>query len=51
MIKIRPLVLSDSVALATLANNKKSWDNLRDQFPFPYTLENAIQYIGLKLKE
>lgn len=32
--------------LARLANNKKIWDNLRDYFPHPYTIENAMDFIN-----
>jgi RimJ/RimL family protein N-acetyltransferase len=45
-IKLRPINKSDSDKLAELCNNKKIWDNLRDFIPFPYTTEDAADYIG-----
>ena len=50
-IKLRPLRDEDQAALAGLANNKKIADNLRDVFPHPYTIENAIFFIGLTKQE
>ena len=37
----------DEQSLAANANNKKIWMNLRDAFPFPYTLKNAVLWIEL----
>ncbi len=31
--------------LAEFCNNIKIWDNLRDYIPFPYTENNAIEFI------
>ena len=50
-IKLRSLNDRDSSALASLANNKKIWDNLRDIMPYPYTIENAIFFINLVKNE
>lgn len=50
-ISLRQLADSDKAALAQLANNKKISDNLRDIFPFPYTLENAVFFINLVKNE
>jgi len=36
----------DIESLARIANNKKIFDNLRDGFPHPYTLEDARNYIS-----
>ena len=36
---------SDAPAIATYANNIKIWLGLRDQFPHPYTLPDAISFI------
>jgi RimJ/RimL family protein N-acetyltransferase len=36
----------DAQGLADIANNKKIYDNLRDAFPHPYSLEDAKQYIS-----
>lgn len=45
MITLRPLELSDASQLATLANNKNIWDNLRDYIPFPYSVHDAESFI------
>jgi ribosomal-protein-alanine N-acetyltransferase len=42
---IRPLQATDAPSIATYANNRKIWLNLRDAFPHPYTLEDARQFI------
>ena len=43
--KLRPWRLSDAAALAAAINNKKVQDNLRDGLPFPYTEQDAIEFI------
>ncbi len=48
---LRPLTGSDQEALASLANNKKIWDNVRDYFPFPYTSKDAAAFITLTKQE
>jgi len=45
MVKIRGFKKSDSKRLASLLNNKKIWDNLRDYIPYPYTEKDAVEYI------
>ena len=42
---LRQLTKKDAPVLAKVANNKKIYDNLRDMFPHPYTLENANWFI------
>jgi [ribosomal protein S5]-alanine N-acetyltransferase len=37
----------DEASLVENANNKKIWRNLRDAFPHPYTLTNAVLWIEL----
>jgi RimJ/RimL family protein N-acetyltransferase len=37
----------DIKSLAKHANNKKIWDNLRDEFPYPYTEMAAKQWIAI----
>lgn len=44
-VKLRGFSDSDKVHLAGLCNNKKIWDNLRDFIPFPYTEQNAEEFI------
>lgn len=50
-IVLRPLDDKDASALAVLANNKKIADNLRDIFPFPYALDNAVFFINMVKQE
>ena len=42
---IRDWNVGDAPALASIANNKKIFDHLRDGFPHPYTLEDAKSWI------
>lgn len=49
-IKIRRWDLSDAPQLAEFANNKKIADNLRDGFPYPYTIKDAHNFIQAALK-
>ncbi|MCX8131531.1 MAG: GNAT family N-acetyltransferase [Clostridia bacterium] len=39
---------SDAERLAEIANNKKIFDNLRDAFPHPYTIDDAREFIALQ---
>lgn len=50
-INIRPLKITDASQLATLANNKKIWDNLRDYIPYPYDEKDAEDFINLTKNE
>lgn len=43
---LRPWKKEDARQLATIANNKSIWNNLRDSIPFPYTLKDAEQWIA-----
>jgi len=43
---IRPLALSDALAVQRYANNRKIWLNLRDLFPHPYSLEDANRFLN-----
>lgn len=38
---IRPWRTGDELSLVQHANNRKIWINVRDRFPFPYTLKDA----------
>ncbi len=42
---------SDSTALAKIANNKKIWDNVRDRLPYPYTGQDAKEWLTLVKKQ
>lgn len=50
-IRLRPLLDGDQDALASLANNKRIWDNVRDYFPFPYSRKDAEVFIELTKQE
>jgi ribosomal-protein-alanine N-acetyltransferase len=43
---LRPLVVSDAASLATHANDRDVWLNLRDRFPHPYSVDDATTYIA-----
>ena len=47
--KLRPWRIEDAESLASYANNSKIAANLRDAFPHPYTLNDAIGYINFCL--
>ncbi|MDE5738001.1 MAG: GNAT family N-acetyltransferase [Oscillospiraceae bacterium] len=47
--KIRKWKLSDASDLALALSNKKIQDNLRDGLPYPYTEQNATEYIQAML--
>jgi RimJ/RimL family protein N-acetyltransferase len=44
---VRSFHIDDAVSIARLANNRKIWINLRDAFPHPYTINDAISFIGM----
>lgn len=46
-ILLRPYQLSDQLALATMANNPNIANNLKNNFPYPYTLETAKRYLNM----
>lgn len=46
---IRPWRLADAASLAQNLNNSEVQDNLRDGLPYPYTEEDAREYIGAML--
>ncbi len=43
--KLRKWEKSDAVSVAKYANNRKVANNLRNVFPYPYTLEDAKEYV------
>lgn len=47
--KIRKWQIEDAENLALVINNKKIQENLRDGIPYPYTVENAKEYINSML--
>ena len=42
---MRQWQISDAEALKNIINNKKILDNLRNGIPYPYTIENAKEFI------
>ena len=48
-IVLRPWSIKDADKLASIADNKNIADNLRDGFPFPYSLNDAIEWLNLIL--
>lgn len=44
-ISLRKWDIADAEVLTTLFNNIHIWNNLRDGVPFPYTIEDARQFI------
>ncbi len=43
--EIRPWRREDATALVNYANNRQVWLNLRDGFPYPYTLADAQAFL------
>ncbi|MFP4026094.1 MAG: GNAT family N-acetyltransferase [Thiohalospira sp.] len=50
-ITLRNWQQKDISSLVKNANNKKIWDNLRDEFPYPYTEMAAMQWIEIANKD
>ena len=48
---LRPWSIGDAGQLAVIADNKKIADNLRDGFPFPYSLKDAKDWLNIILPE
>ena len=46
--RMRPWQGGDEESLAKYANNRNVWINLRDSFPHPYTVEDAIAWVQLQ---
>lgn len=44
-VEIRRWQKEDAAALASVANNRNIWLNLWDRFPYPYTINDAEQWI------
>ena len=45
---LRPWRDGDEPALVKYANNRNIWINLKDIFPYPYTMENAASWVQLQ---
>jgi RimJ/RimL family protein N-acetyltransferase len=50
-IVLRPWKKEDAQQLASIANNRNVWVNVRDRFPHPYTVMDAIQWIQMQSNE
>ncbi|PWT95672.1 MAG: GNAT family N-acetyltransferase [Bacteroidetes bacterium] len=50
-ITLRQWTKHDTKELASLANNVKIWNNLRDRLPHPYTIKNAEDFIAFCLHQ
>lgn len=50
-IEMKPLSVADGSRIALLADNKKIRDNLRTNFPDPYTPEEAEKFIRQRLQD
>jgi RimJ/RimL family protein N-acetyltransferase len=50
-IVLRPWSIIDAAPLALIANNKNIADNLRDGFPFPYSISDAKKWLNIILPE
>jgi ribosomal-protein-alanine N-acetyltransferase len=50
-IVLRPWAISDASNLAIVANNKKIAENVRDGFPFPYSVRDAQDWLNIILTE
>ena len=48
---LREWKLSDKESLAENANNINIWNNVRDYFPYPYTVEDGVQFINMVLSK
>lgn len=44
--RLRPWHLTDAADLVRCANDRNIWQNLRDTFPHPYTLEDAEYFLA-----
>ena len=45
--KLRPWVEADAPAIAKHANNRKIAENMRDGFPYPYTIQDAYNWLNM----
>ena len=43
---VRPFGADDAASVATAANDRRIWGQLRDLFPYPYALADAEAYIA-----
>ncbi|MBP2681489.1 MAG: family N-acetyltransferase [Candidatus Krumholzibacteriota bacterium] len=48
---VRSFLPTDASSIARHADNRKIWINLRDSFPHPYSIEDAVAFIAFALAE
>ena len=48
LVNLRPWKLEDAASLTSIANNRNIYNNVRNNFPTPYTIINALQWINLQ---
>ena len=48
-ISLRPWVIEDEELLASYFNNVNIWNNMRNYIPFPYTVEDAKEFLTTQL--
>ena len=48
---LTPWLVEDAPHLTLIANNINIWNNLRDRFPFPYTMKDARLWIAEQQKK
>ena len=50
-IHLRPWLFADAEHLARIADSKLIADNLRDGFPSPYSLDDALNWLGMVIPQ
>ena len=48
---VRPWRLDDAESVARHANNRKIWLGVRDLFPYPYTIQDAHEFLQRAINE
>jgi [ribosomal protein S5]-alanine N-acetyltransferase len=48
---VRPWRLDDAESIARHANNRKIWLTVRDLFPYPYTIQDAHEFLQRAISE
>jgi ribosomal-protein-alanine N-acetyltransferase len=48
---VRPWNAADAQSLVAQANDRRVWLGLRDAFPHPYGIENAIRFISMAISK
>ena len=44
---LRPWHMDDADSIVKYGNNRKIWRNLRDGFPYPYTIQDAENFLSM----